>query len=249
MANNIFRKSPKPVIRVCLWSGPRNISTALMYSFAQRKDTTVVDEPLYAHYLTSTDASKYHPGAEEVIADQENNGPKVIEDVIFGDYDTPIVFFKNMAHHLVDLDWSFLKETVNVILTRNPREMLLSYAKRVSNPTMQDVGYARQLELLNYLRSIGQNPPVIDSKVILDYPQSRLRELCDSIGIPFNEAMLHWPSGARPEDGIWAKYWYHNIHKSTGFQPYIPKTEPFPEELKDLLKESEKIYEKLISTS
>ncbi|MEX0857819.1 MAG: sulfotransferase family protein [Balneolaceae bacterium] len=237
---------PQPVKRVCLWSGPRNISTALMYSFAQREDTTVVDEPLYAHYLTSTDADEYHPGAKEVISNQENNGQKVVDEVIFGDYETPIVFFKHMAHHLVDLDWSFMKDTVNVILTRDPHEMLPSYARQVAKPEMRDVGYARQLELLKYLRSIGQNPPVIDSRKILEYPKSRLRELCDSIGIPFNDAMLHWPAGSRPEDGIWAKYWYHNVHKSTGFKSYSPKTEPFPEELKELLEECTEIYEELI---
>lgn len=232
--------------RICVWSGPRNISTALMYSFAQRNDTTVVDEPLYAHYLTSTPADEYHPGAEEVIADQENDGQKVIDDVVFGEYETPVVFFKHMTHHLVDLDWSFLKDTINVILTRDPRDMLPSIVKQIPNPTMQDVGYAAHLELLNYLNGIGQNPLVIDSKEVLMNPRKKLTEFCDYVGIPFDEAMLSWEAGARPEDGIWAKHWYHNVHKSTGFQAYQPKKEPIPEGLEELLSECMKLYDKLL---
>lgn len=232
--------------RICLWSGPRNISTALMYSFAQREDTTVVDEPLYAHYLAATDAKEYHPGAKEVLANQENDGQKVVDEVILGDYDTPIVFFKNMTHHLVNLDWRFLEQTTNVILTRPPKDMLPSYAKQVKNPTMRDVGYAKHLEVVKYLRSVGKNPVIVDSKNILQYPQSRLRELCGTLGIPFDEAMLNWPAGPRKEDGVWAKYWYHNVHRSTGFRAYKPKTEPFPEELEDLLEECQEAYEELL---
>ena len=232
--------------RICLWSGPRNISTALMYSFAQRKDTTIVDEPLYAHYLTSTDAKDYHPGADEVIAAQENDGQKVIDEIIFGEYDTPVVFFKHMTHHLVELDMSFLKDTINIILTRDPREMLPSYAKQVEQPKITDTGYPQHLELLQFLREAGQNPPVVDSKEILMDPEKKLKELCKQIEIPFDSSMLKWDAGPRKEDGIWAKHWYHNVHRSTGFQPYQPKTEPFPEKLKSLLKECETMYSELL---
>jgi hypothetical protein len=233
--------------RICLWSGPRNISTALMYSFAQREDTTVVDEPLYAHYLSNTDAKNYHPGAKEVLGSQENDGQKVVDDIILGDYDTPIAFFKNMTHHLVNLDLSFMEKTVNVILTRPPKDMLPSYAKQVKNPTMQDVGYAKHIEIVKYLKSIDKSPVIVDSKDILQYPQSRLRELCGTLGIPFDEAMLKWPAGPRKEDGVWAKYWYHNVHRSTGFRAYKAKNEPFPEELKDLLEECQEAYEELLT--
>ncbi len=217
-----------------------------MYSFAQRIDTTVIDEPLYAHYLTHTNASEYHPGAEEVIADQENDGRKVIEKIIFGEYKTPFVFFKHMTHHLVDLDWSFMKETINIILTRDPNDMLRSIVNQIPNPSIRDVGYQAHLELMEYLISIGQNPIVIDSKEVLIDPRKKLTEICQHIGIPFNEAMLSWDTGARPEDGIWAKHWYHNVHTSTGFQPYKPKTEPFPDHLKGLLEECEELYIQLI---
>lgn len=234
--------------RINIWSGPRNISTALMYSFAQRNDTTVVDEPLYAHYLTSTDAREYHPGADEVIADQYNTADEVIKKIIFGSYDTPIVFFKQMTHHLVDLDWSFLEDTINVILTRDPKDMLLSYSQKVEQPTMRDVGYAKQLKLFKYLQEVGQYPMVVDSKEILKNPQTKLTALCSHLDIPFDETMLSWEKGPRPEDGVWAKHWYHNVHDSTGFKPYQPKTDPLPKHLQGLWKECEQIYEKLKST-
>jgi len=190
-----------------------------MYSFAQRSDTTVFDEPLYAHYLTSTNANEYHPGAEEVIADQENDGQKVIEKVIFGDYDTPVIFFKHMTHHLVDLDWGFMKDTINVILTREPREMLTSFIKQIPNPNLRDTGYPQHLELMEYLNGIGQNPIVIDSKEVLLDPRKKLTEICEHLGIPFEEKMPNWEAGARPDDGIRGKPWQHTVHKSTGVQP------------------------------
>jgi Sulfotransferase domain len=231
--------------RICLWSGPRNISTALMYSFAQRHDTTVVDEPLYAYYLSTTAAQTYHPGAAEVIAAQENDGAKVIRDVILGDYPTPLVFFKHMTHHLINLDWSFLDQTINVLLTRDPKEMLPSYAANVAQPSLGDTDYADHLKLLNYLQSRGQTPPILDAKQVLLDPRGVLAQLCAQIAIPFDEAMLSWAAGARPEDGIWAKYWYEAVHLSTGFQPYQPKTTPFPEHLKPLLAECQPYYERL----
>lgn len=231
--------------RICLWSGPRNISTALMYAFAQRRDTTVVDEPLYAHYLSKTAAQAYHPGAADVLATMENDGEKVVRDIVLGDYDTPIVFFKHMTHHLKHLDWDFMDQTVNVLLTRDPRDMLPSYAQQVAQPALHDTGYADHLTLLNHLRSRGQNPAVLASQQVLQNPAGVLRKLCAHIGISFDEAMLSWPPGARPEDGCWAKYWYDSVHQSTGFQPYRPKTKPFPAHLEPLLAECQPYYEAL----
>jgi Sulfotransferase domain len=231
--------------RICLWSGPRNVSTALMYSFAQRTDCQVFDEPLYAHYLSKTPAREYHPGAEEVIATMKNDGEKVVRDLILGDFDKPVVFFKHMTHHLVNLDLGFLSKTVNVLLTRDPVDMLPSYAAQVEKPTLLDVGYKQHIELLNYLQSIGQNPPVLDSRQILLDPKKVLSELCQRIDIPFEEAMLRWKAGARLEDGSWAKHWYKSVHQSTGFGKYVQKSEPFPESLKPLLQECRPYYEQL----
>lgn len=230
--------------RIQLWSGPRNISTALMYSFAQRADTTIVDEPLYAHYLSKTTAANYHPGAAEVLASQENDGEKVVTKMM-EEYDTPIVFFKQMAHHLMELDWSFLLDCEHVILTRDPREMLLSYRHQIETPTLQDIGYQKQVELLNYLKANGQKVIVLDSKQILLNPKKVLTHLCAALAIPFDKNMLHWQAGAREEDGVWAKYWYQNVHLSTGFAPYRAKTESLPEHLVDVWKAALPYYEVL----
>ena len=232
-------------MRVCVWSGPRNISTALMYSFAQRADTTVYDEPLYAHYLVNSPARSYHPGADEIIANMENDGAKVVEEIILGPQPTPVAFFKQMTHHLLELERSFMARTVNILLTRDPREMLPSYAQQVSEPTLDDVGYRMHLELVDYLRSLDQDPPVLDSAATLRNPRGVLEKLCERIGLPFDEAMLSWSAGPRREDGVWAHHWYDNVHRSTGFQPYRRKSTPFPERLEPLLEECLPYYREL----
>ena len=236
-------------IRLNVWSGPRNISTALMYSFAQRSDTTVVDEPIYAHYLSNTDADEYHPHAAETLLTQSSDYKVVFDTVMFADYETPIVFFKQMTHHLVEMPWDFLVRMTNVILIRDPADMLPSYARQVTQPTMRDTGYAKNVELYNYLKGIGQNPCVIDSRRVLLDPEGALSKMCAHIGIPFDKAMLSWEAGARPEDGAWAPAWYDSVHRSTGFMAYRPKTTPFPEHLKPLLAECQPLYQQLLDVA
>ncbi|WP_055445362.1 hypothetical protein [Lacinutrix himadriensis] len=231
--------------RICLWSGPRNISTTLMYSFAQRQDTKVVDEPLYAHYLSNTNAKEYHPGTQDILDTLDQDGKKVIAEMMTNT-SSPVFFFKNMTHHLLNLDRGFMKEVYNVILTRDPVEMLPSFDKVIHNPTIEDVGYAKHTELLDYMETNNIKPIVLDSKRVLLNPKKVLTQLCDFIGIPFDENMLHWQAGSRPEDGVWAKYWYANIHKSTGYLAYKPKTETFPEHLKPLLNQCKPHYNKLL---
>ena len=235
------------ITRICLWSGPRNISTTLMYSFAQRNDTLVFDEPLYAHYLSNTNANEYHPGAEEILATMENDGEKVIQ-MMLENHNKSVVFFKNMTHHLLNLDFSFMKNVVNVILTRDPIEMLPSFDKVIHNPTLNDVGYEMQTKLVDYFQENNIKYVVLDSKKVLLNPKGELINLCNSIGIPFEEHMLHWKAEARKEDGLWAKYWYKSIHQSTGFIEYKPKTTPFPSHLKPLLNESLPYYQKLLAS-
>jgi hypothetical protein len=230
--------------RINLWSGPRNISTATMYAFAQREDTTVFDEPLYAHYLSKTPAFEYHPGAAEVLTTQENDGEKVVE-MMLGKHQTPIVFFKQMAHHLMELDWTFLDACENIILTRNPAEMLPSYNEQVETPSLYDVGYESQIAILDYLQEKGRSVTILDAKQVLLNPKKVLTELCEKLEIPFDKSMLSWEAGAIKEDGSWAKYWYKNVHRSTGFAPYKAKNKPFPERLKPLLAECLPLYERL----
>lgn len=208
-----------------------------MYSFAQRADTTVVDEPLYAHYLRGTSADLYHPAAAEVLAAMDSDGARVVRQVIFGEYGTPVVFFKQMTHHLVGLDLGFLDRTVNVLLTRDPHDMLRSYAAVVRAPTVTDTGYPQSVELLRELRRRGQDPVVVDSTLTLRDPASVLRRLCARIGIPFDPEMLSWEAGPRPEDGVWAPHWYASVHRSTGFGPPRADSESFPDHLQPLLAE------------
>ncbi|MCZ6672599.1 MAG: sulfotransferase family protein [Verrucomicrobia bacterium] len=233
-------------LRISLWSGPRNVSTALMYSFAQRQDTRVYDEPLYAHYLSHTEARKYHPGAEKILRSKDNSGERVIRNLFLSNSEKPVLFFKNMAHHLVDLDWGFLSKLTNVLLTREPRDMLISYSKTIPEFGLDDVGYLKLNELSNCILKEGQVPIVLDSQILLKNPERILRKLCDRLGLPFKSAMLSWEAGPRPEDGIWAPYWYHGIHRSSRFQPYAPKTEEtLPEMLEPLLKECLELYDLL----
>lgn len=229
--------------RINIWSGPRNVSTALMYAFAQRADTRVVDEPLYGHYLRVTGAP--HPGADEVMADMRVDAAQVIDEVILGPSDRPVLMLKQMAHHLVELDRSFLAQTVNVLLIRDPVQMLPSLAKNLEAPTLRDTGLALQTELYDLLHDLGQEPPILDAREVLRNPRHVLSELCARVGIPFDESMLTWQAGARPEDGIWAKHWYHAVHQSTGFQPYTEKTAPMPAHLQPLLAECLPHYERL----
>ena len=232
--------------RLFLWSGPRNISTTLMYSFAQRQDTQVYDEPLYGFYLKNTPAKAYHPDSDLIMESMECDGQKVVEWML-GVHPRPVVFFKNMTHHLLDLDRSFLGSGVNILLTRDPRDMLPSFHKVIPNPGIQDVGYAAHLELAAYLRDRNIPFLVLESAQILRDPAGQLRRVCELAEIDFDEQMLSWPRGARPEDGIWARHWYSGIHDSTGFKKYDPNPKPFPRELETLLAECLPLYQELLS--
>ena len=229
--------------RICLWSGPRNISTALMYAFGQRSDTVIIDEPLYAHYLHTTEA--VHPGRSEVIESMQTDGAAVIRDVILGPCRKPVLFMKQMAHHLVDIDLSFMRETVNILLIRDPREMLPSLTKVIGIPTLKDTGLKIQAELWKELGELGQSPSILDARELLLGPREVLTILCRRLNLTFEESMLSWQTGGNAADGVWARYWYHNVHKSVGFVPYQPKREPFPKELEGILHECLPYYEML----
>lgn len=230
-------------LRLSVWSGPRNVSTALMYAFRQRPDTLVVDEPLYGHYLKVTRAD--HPGDGEVLAVMDRDGGRVVREVILGPCERPVNFFKNMAHHLTGLDRGFLGGITNVLLTRDPAEMLPSLAQQLQDPTLRDTGLLQQTQILDHALQSGGEPVVLDAKQLLLDPHGVLRRACEKLALPFDEAMLRWPAGPKPEDGVWAKHWYANVHASTGFSAYTPKTSAFPERLLPLLDESLPLYERL----
>jgi hypothetical protein len=214
-----------------------------MYAFAQREDTRAVDEPLYAHYLRVTGVE--HPGRDEVLARCDADGERVVRDVVLGPCDRPVLFLKQMAHHLVELDRGFLRRTRNVLLVRDPVEVLPSLAAQIPEPCLRDTGLDRQVELLDALRDAGEEPPVLDARELLLAPERVLTELCARLGIAFDAAMLSWEPGPRAEDGAWAPHWYANVHRSTGFGPYRAKTEPFPERLRPLLDRCRPLYGRL----
>lgn len=214
-----------------------------MYSFAQRSDTRVIDEPLYAHYLINTDAD--HPGKDEVINSMEKEGQKVIEDIVLGQYEEKVIFIKMMTHHLTGLDESFLDKVINIFLIRDPKQLISSLAQVIPEVKMRDTGIQRQYELFMNLKKIGQRPVVIDSGEILKNPEVTLTKLCEALGICFEKNMLQWKAGPIKEDGIWAKYWYENVHNSTGFEKQKTSERELLVLLKPLYQESLFYYNEL----
>lgn len=230
--------------RINMWSSPRNVSTAMMYSWRQRADTTVVDEPLYAHFLATT--GRDHPGAAEVMASQSTDGREVVRQVMAGPYPTPVVFFKQMAKHLVGLDRDFLVDYDNILLTREPFDMLTSFQVNVPDADLDETGFVELVEILDRLIAAGRDPIVIDSRDLLLDPPGVLAELCRRLGLPFDEAMLSWPSGPKPEDGVWARFWYDRVHASTGWAPYVTKEAALLPRLQPVLAEARPLYERLL---
>jgi len=234
--------------RINLISSPRNLSTALMYSFAQRTNTKVVDEPLYAHYLAQTNIQ--HPGREAVLQSQSQNAQRVLEDVIFGEYEAAILFIKNMTSHVALLDVGFLENLTNIIYIRNPKQIIASYAKVVSDPIRAtEIGTIEQYNLFQQLKAKGKAPIVFDSGELLKNPIVALKKLCAACEIPFEAAMLSWKAGGIPEDGIWAKYWYSNVHQSTGFKKQKTSDRILPEALEPLYQELKPYYEEMYAQS
>lgn len=218
-----------------------------MYSFAQRNDTYVVDEPLYAHYLRLSGAD--HPGKEEVLNSQENDGSKVIQQITSAIWKKPVVFFKQMTHHLIHLPLDFLSGSKNVLLIRNPYDVLLSYSQVIKNPGLQDIGIKQSYELFLFLERKKFHRLILDSNELLKDPEMMLKKLCESIGLPFQSEMLHWEKGGRPEDGIWAKYWYKNVHQSGGFTPFEKPRRELPARLEKIYEEARPYYDFLIERS
>ena len=234
------------MIRIAMWSGPRNISTAMMRAWENRLDTFVVDEPFYAHYLSKNRVE--HPGREEVLLNGEIDSYKVSQGLVKDISNSHKVYYqKHMTHHLLDSvnrDW--MKGVINCFLIRNPKDMIISYSKIHSDITRDLLGIEQQKEIFDYVQNFtGEVPPVIDSKDVLLDPRGVLTKFCNRIGIDFSEKMLNWPKGSRDTDGIWGKYWYNNVINSTGFNPYTVKNSEVPDEYKSIYKESLKLYEDL----
>ena len=231
-------------LRVNMWSSPRNLSTAMMYAWRQRADTTVVDEPLYAHYLDASGAN--HPGRDEVLESQSTDGQTVVDEVLLADYPTPVVFFKQMAKHLIDVDRAFLAQCSNILLTRDPFDALTSLQQNLPDATLADTGLTELVELLDHTLAADQQPIVIESKLLLQSPAMVLGQLCDRLGLNFDPAMLSWPAGPKQEDGVWAPHWYESVHRSTGWAKWAPKDVRLNAGLASVLEEAMPLYERLL---
>ncbi len=199
-------------MRIAMWSGPRNLSTAMMYAFGNRSDFAVWDEPFYAAYLQATGID--HPMRDEIIATDEGDPHKVAACCIGSiPGDLPHFYFKVMPHHMVDgfpVDWA--KDCVNIHLIRHPARVIASYAAKRETVTAADIGFEQQAAMFERLGGL-----VIDSADIRDNPEDMLHLMCDAIGLNFDPAMLSWPAGGHPDDGVWAPHWYGAVHASTGF--------------------------------
>jgi hypothetical protein len=196
-------------MRIAMWSGPRNLSTAMMYSFGNRADFAVMDEPFYAAYLAATGVD--HPMRAEILAAQDNDPAQVA--ALCAQPGRPHIYMKHMPHHMLDgfpMEWA--KDCVNIHLIRHPARVIASYAAKREAPSFADIGFGQQTALYDQIGGL-----VIDSADIRADPEGMLRKLCKAIDLPFDPAMLSWPAGARPEDGVWASHWYGAVHQSTGF--------------------------------
>lgn len=234
------------VRRLAMWSGPRNISTAMMRAWENRFDTSVIDEPFYAFYLART--GKTHPGAEEIVASGETDWRRVVRQLTSEVPEDGNIFFqKQMTHHLlpeVSRDWLTL--LTNCFLIRDPAEVIASYVKKNDDPRLEDLGFVQQLEIFNFVRAQSDKlPPVIDAKDVLTNPEQMLRLLCEAIEVKFEHAMLSWPAGRRKTDGIWAKYWYAEVERSTSFEPYHSRTIELPVRFREIWRRCRDCYDKL----
>ncbi|WP_102106606.1 sulfotransferase family protein [Oceaniglobus roseus] len=232
-------------MRIAMWSGPRNLSTAMMYAFGARPDFAVVDEPFYAAYLARTGIR--HPMRDEVIASQDTDSAKVIA-MLTGPIPggKPHFYQKHMPHQMPDgFDYGWAREMRHVFLLRHPARVVASYAQKAENPTPEDLGFPQQEALFDRLAGMGATPLVIDSETIRADPAPALKALCAALGLPWDPAMLHWPAGGHPADGVWAAHWYGAIHRSTGFAGPEGPLPDLPEHYRTLARSGMGGYEKL----
>jgi hypothetical protein len=229
-----------------MWSGPRNISTAMMYAFANRADCYATDEPLYPHYLAVTGVP--HPGADEVIARGETDWRKVVTHLQADPPDGSRVWYqKHMCHHIIDpVDLHWVGSMRHCFLIRDPREALLSLARKTTAIDAWATGLPQQVHLLEALRkATGEQPLIVDSRDILCDPARLLKQVCSRLGLAFDTAMLAWEAGPKSCDGVWARHWYDAVWNSTGFTPYRERPGTVPPEVSGVLEEVQPLYESL----
>ncbi|KIC10266.1 branched-chain amino acid aminotransferase [Leisingera sp. ANG-M1] len=232
-------------MRIAMWSGPRNLSTAMMYAFGNRGDCAVADEPFYAAYLAMTGLD--HPMRAEIL-DSQSQDPETVAEALLGPVPEAKPFFyqKHMTHHMipgVPRDW--MRDVTNVFLIRHPARVIASYAVKRENPALEDIGFRQQAELFDLVRSWGQTPVVVDSHDVREDPAAKLEQLCEAIGMPFSPRMLIWPKGGHKDDGVWAAHWYGAVWSSTGFAGAEGPLPEVPDELQPVLEAAMPYYEQM----
>ena len=233
-------------MKIAMWSGPRNLSTAMMYAFAARGDCAVWDEPFYAAYLAATGID--HPMAAQVIAAGQPDPAKVAAECLGPNpQGKPLWYQKHMTLHMIpSFDRGFLDGLTNVFLIRHPARVIASYSKKRERPTLADIGFVQQAELFDRVADrLGAAPPVVDSAAIRANPRQALQGLCAKLGISFTDSMLHWPAGPKPYDGVWAPHWYNAVHASTGFDEPEGALPDLPSEYRALVDQAIRYYDRL----
>jgi len=231
-------------VTIAMWSGPRNISTAMMYAFGNRADCVAWDEPFYAFSLVNH--GNDHPMRDEIIAHNESDW-----DVLVAKCTAPVakaVFYqKHMTHHMLPgFDRSWVHKLTNAFLIRSPERVLTSYTKKWADVSLRDIGFVEQAEIFDAVaQKQGYAPPVIDADDVLKNPRGILTSLCEACGIPFVEAMLNWPKGPKSFDGVWAPHWYNAVWESTGFAPPVEKSVELPPHLAKIADEARRPYLRL----
>jgi len=232
-------------MKIACWSGPRNISTALMRSWSSREDAFVSDEPFYAYYLKEKQLK--HPMYKEIIEHYPNTYEDVVTSLISEiPNDKERWYQKHMAHHLIDLnniDW--IKNFENCILIRHPKDVINSYIKKNTLNHVDELGYPQQYKIMSYLDSIGKKFIVIDSNILLSNPEKILSQWCSSINLEFDISMLKWQKGNHPQDGIWWKHWYDNVITTTHFQKFSANQSQLDKKYQSIYDEALDYYNKL----
>jgi hypothetical protein len=229
---------------IAMWSGPRNISTAMMYAFGNRADCIAWDEPFYAFSLVHR--GNDHPMRADIIAANDNDWNSLVARCV-GPAEKPLFYQKHMTHHMLEgYDRSWILKLTNAFLIRDPARVLQSYVKKWSDVDLRAIGFVEQAEIFDQVAAkLGHAPPVVDAEDVLADPRHVLKALCEACGIAFDEAMLSWPKGPKPFDGVWATHWYNSVWQSTGFAKSDLKPVELPPHLAKIADAARPLYEKM----